>query len=189
MQSRILSELNLAEVYKGLVNDNKEFFNTIEQPYEDVEEGFKKEILEIEEKIGLIINGSMYEIIRKLENEVLENSESIRIYLLFSSELIEVSRLTMNLKIKLDYIINGVPESEWKFIEKQSSLFLECVVCYKKVRREPGLYWQGKKGIYCNDCWSNLEQEREEKKPFLSSEHFREEYEAFKVWESEYFEQ
>lgn len=65
----------------------------------------------------------------------------------------------------------------------------ECIQCHIKIPDTPDSYWQGKKGIYCNNCWGDLEQEREDRKPLLSSENFREEYEAFLVWEAEYFEQ
>ncbi|MCK4666917.1 hypothetical protein KAU33_09220 [Candidatus Dependentiae bacterium] len=65
----------------------------------------------------------------------------------------------------------------------------ECINCHIKLSGTPDSYWQGKKGIYCNNCWGDLEQEREDRKPLLSSENFREEYEAFLVWEAEYFEQ
>lgn len=62
----------------------------------------------------------------------------------------------------------------------------ECIKCHVRII---GLPWQGKKGIYCNDCWGELEQEREDRKADIFSENSREEYKAFIAWESEYFEQ
>lgn len=189
LQSRILDELNLGEVHRVLVADNKRFFNAFRHPEENAEEDFEKEILEVEEKVNSMLNGSMHEMIYKLENDVLENSESIRICLAFSSQLMKITALTMNLKIKLDYLENGVPESEWEFIEEFSSLTVECIICHKEVPNQPDSHWQGKKGIYCNECWSDLEFEREERKPDVWSDTFGSDYEAFRVWETKHFEQ
>ena len=189
LQSRMLSELNLIEVYRGLFTDNRDFFNNIERPDEDMDEDLEKEILEVEEKVNSIIDGPMREIINKLENDVLDNSESIRICLLFSSQLMRITALTMNLKIKLNYLENGVPESEWEFIEGFSSLTVECIVCHKEVPNQPDSYWRGKKGIYCNGCWNDLELQREERRPEMFSDNFELEYEEYEVWELEHFEQ